>query len=44
MDKKELTVSSFMPRDLSEIICILEEGEKSLLYKTIQKRNYFSLI
>ena len=30
MDETEFTASNFMPRDLIEIICILERGEKSL--------------
>ena len=44
MDKKESSSTNFMPDDLLEIICILERGEKHNLYKTIRKRNYFSLI
>ena len=33
-----------MPRDLKKIICILERGEKCHSYKTIRKRNYFTLV
>ena len=33
-----------MPRDLLEIICILERGEKCHSYKIIRKRNYFTLV
>ena len=33
-----------MIEDLLEIICILERREKCQSYKTIPKRNYFSLI
>ena len=43
MDKTEFTASNFMPRDLLEIICILERGEKCHSYKIIRKRNYFTL-
>ena len=38
------TASNFMPRDLIEIICILERGEKCHSYKIIRKRNYFTLV
>ena len=44
MDKTEFTASNFMPRDLLEIICILERGEKCHSYKIIRKRNYFTLV
>ena len=44
MDEAEITTSNFMPRDLTEIICILEIGEKCHSYKIIQKRNYFTLV
>ena len=33
-----------MPRDLLEIICILERGKKCHSYKIIRKRNYFTLV
>ena len=35
MDELEFTASNIMPRDLLEIICILERGEKCHLYKII---------
>ena len=35
MDETTLTASNFMPRDLLEIICILERGEKCHSYKII---------
>ena len=44
MDEAEITTSNFMPRDLIEIICILERGEKCHSYKITQKRNYFTLV
>ena len=44
MDETEFTASNFMPRDLLEIICILERGEKCHSYKIIRKRNYFTLV
>ena len=44
MDETEFTASNFMPRDLIEIICILERGEKCHSYKIIRKRNYFTLV
>ena len=44
MDKKEGSSTNFMPDDLLEIICIFERGEKHNPYKSIRKRNYFSLI
>ena len=37
MDKTEVTASNFMPRDLLEIVCILERGEKCHSYKIIRK-------
>ena len=42
MDETEFTASNFMPRDLIEIICILERGEKCHSNKIIRKRNYFT--
>ena len=44
MDETEFTAFNFMPRDLLEIICILERGEQCHSYKIIQKRNYFTLV
>ena len=44
MDVTEFTASNFMPKDLIEIICIHERGEKCHSYKIIQKTNYFTLI
>ena len=44
MDKKEGSTTNIMQDDLLEIICILERGEKHNSYKSIRKRNYFSLI
>ena len=44
MDKMEFTASNFMPRDLLEIICILEKGEKCHSYKIIRKRNSLTLV
>ena len=44
MDETEFTASNFMPRDLLEIICILERGEKCHSYKIIRKRNYLTLV
>ena len=35
MDEKEFTASNFIPKDLLEIICILERGEKHHSYKII---------
>ena len=44
MDEMEFTASNFMPRDLLEIVCILERGEKCHWYKIIRKTNYFTLV
>ena len=44
MDETEFTSHNFMPRDLLEIICILERGGKCHSYKIIRKRNYFTLV
>ena len=44
MDETECTASNFMPKDLIEIICILERDEKCHLYKIIRKRKYFTLV
>ena len=44
MDETAFTASNIMPRDLIEIICILEKGEKCLSYEIIRKRNYFTLV
>ena len=44
MDETECTASNFMPKDLIEIICILERDEKCHSYKIIQKRKYFTLV
>ena len=44
MDKTEFAASNFMSRDLLEIICILERGEKCHSYKIIRKRNCFTLV
>ena len=44
MDETECTASNFMPKDLIEIICILERDEKCHSYKTIRKRKYFTLV
>ena len=33
-----------MPKDLIEVICILERGEKCHAYEIILKRNYFTLL
>ena len=44
MDEKEFTASNFIPKDLLEIICILERGEKHHSYKIIRNRNHFSVI
>ena len=44
MDETECTASNFMPKDLIEIICILERDEKCHSYKIIRKRKYFSLV
>ena len=44
MDDTEFTASNFMPRDLIEIICILERGKKCHWYKIIRKRNYSTLV
>ena len=35
MDEKEFTASNFIPKDLLEIICILERGENHHSYKLI---------
>ena len=37
MDETEFTASNFMPKDLVEIICILDRGENWHSYKIIQK-------
>ena len=44
MDEKEFTAANFIPKDLLEIICILERGKKHHSYKIIRTRNHFSLI
>ena len=44
MDETEFTAFNFMPKNLIEIICILERGEKCHSYKIIRRRNYFSLV
>ena len=44
MDETEFTAFNFMQKDLIEIICILERGEKCHSYKIIRRRNYFSLV
>ena len=44
MDETECTAANFMPKDLIEIICILERDEKCHSYKIIQKRKYFTLV
>ena len=44
MDEKECTAANFMPKDLIEIICILERDEKCHSYKIIRKRKYFTLV
>ena len=44
MDEKEFTASNFIPKDLLEIICILERGEKHHSYKIIRNRNNFTVI
>ena len=44
MDLTEFTASNFMPKDLIEIICIHERGEKCHSCKIIQKKNYFTVI
>ena len=44
MYETECTGSNFMPKDLIEIICILERNEKCHSYKIIRKRKYFSLV
>ena len=45
MDKKEFTASNFIPKDLLEIICILERGKKHHSYKGNFKKNEdFSVI
>ena len=44
MDETECTASNFTPKDLIEIICILERDEKSHSYKIIRKRKYFTLV
>ena len=44
MDETECTASNFMPKDLIEIICILERGEKCHSYKIIRKRKNFTLV
>ena len=38
MDEKDLTASDFIPKDLLEIICILERGKKHHSYKIIRNR------
>ena len=44
MDEKEFTASDFIPKDLLEIICILERGKQHHSYKIIRNRNHFALI
>ena len=44
MDEKEFTASDFIPKDLLEIIGILERGKKHHSYKKTRNRNHFSLI
>ena len=41
VDEKEFTASNFIPKDLLEIICILEKGEKHHSYKLLRNRNHF---
>ena len=38
MDEMEFTASNFMPRDLLEIICILERGESVIGIKLYERR------
>ena len=44
MDETEFTAFNFMPKNLIEVICIFERGEKCHSYKIIRRRNYFSLV
>ena len=44
MDEKEFTASDFIPKDLLEIICILERGKQHHSYKIIRNRYHFVLI
>ena len=44
MDKEDFTASNFIPKNLLDIICILERDEKHHSYKIIRKRYDFSLI
>ena len=41
MDEKAFTASDFIPKDLLEIIFILERGKKHHSYKIIRNRNHF---
>ena len=44
MDETQCTSANFMPKDLIEIICILERDEKCHSYKIIRKRKYLTLV
>ena len=44
MDEKEFTASDFIPKDLLEIICILERGKQHHSYKIIRNRNHFAFV
>ena len=44
MDEKEFTASDFIPKDLLEIISILERGKMHHSYKIIHNRNHSKLI
>ena len=44
MDETKFTASNSMPKDLIEITCIHERGEKCHSYKILRKRNHFTLV
>ena len=44
MDQQKSSAANFIPKDLLDIICILERDENHHLYKIIRIRNGFSLI
>ena len=44
MDEQEFSAPNFIPKDLLDIICILERDERRHSYKIVRNRTGFSLI
>ena len=42
MDEQEFSAPNFIPKDLLDIICILERDERHHSYKIVRKRTGFS--